>query len=357
MSDPASSPSGAGAAADPRPEQMPGSPHTRRYVILRILGAVLIIGVAIAVQRLWLRDEPSRNTFGATVRTKEIDSTALGRTMPVKVVVPKGAPANGRGLVVFLHGRGEDESSYLVEPMFEALASLKTRAPVIAFPDGGDSSYWHDRDSGAWSSYVLKDVIPELVRRFDIDPSKIAIGGISMGGFGAYDIARLAPARFCAVGGHSPVIWTTSGDTADGAFDDADDFNANNVIDIAGSPSKPYDGMKLWIDAGNDDPFLDGDAAFEQALKDAGAHVVVKDGSGGHDLKYWNGNWGEYLDWYAHVLRGCGEAAAREAKGASGKPGRSDRPKPAKQKPGAGASGTPSGPSSRGAASGASSAG
>jgi S-formylglutathione hydrolase FrmB len=354
MNDPASSPSGAGAAAGHGPEQLPGSPHTRRYVILRILGAILIIGVAITVERLWLRDEPSRNTFGATVRTKEIDSTALGRTMPVKVVVPKGAPANGRGLVVFLHGRGEDESSYLVEPMFEALASLKTRAPVIAFPDGGDSSYWHDRDTGDWSSYVLKDVIPKLVGRFDIDPSKIAIGGISMGGFGAYDIARLDPGRFCAVGGHSPALWTSASDTADGAFDNAGDFDANNVIDIAGSAAKPYNDMKLWIDAGDDDPFLDADSAFEDALKEAGAHVVVKSGNGGHDLGYWNGNWDEYLGWYAHVLKGCGLEAEHEAKHASGKSEGTGRAKTDETKPAEGPNGNPSGPSSPGAGSGAS---
>ncbi len=60
--------------------------------------------------------------------------------------MPKGAPANDRSLVVFLHGRGENEMSYLVDPMFEALNELKTRAPVMAFPDGGDASFWHDRD-------------------------------------------------------------------------------------------------------------------------------------------------------------------------------------------------------------------
>jgi S-formylglutathione hydrolase FrmB len=309
-------------ADEAAPEPLTGSPHSRRYVILRILGALLVIGAAIAVERIWLDDGPSRNTFGATVRTKQIASPEnLDRTMSVKVVVPKGAPSKDRGLVVFLHGRGEDESSYLVEPMFEALAALKTRAPVIAFPDGGDSSYWHDRDSGQWAQYVLADVIPALVTRFDIDPDKIAIGGISMGGFGAYDIARLEPSRFCAVGGHSPAIWTSAGDTADGAFDDAGDFDDNNVIEIAGSAAQPYDGPKLWLDAGDDDPFLEGDEAFEQALRASGAHLVVKGGSGGHDLDYWNGNWDEYLGWYANVLKECGSAGEEKPPEGQGEKG------------------------------------
>jgi S-formylglutathione hydrolase FrmB len=49
-------------------------------------------------------------------------------------------------------------------------------------------------------------VIPQVTRRFGTDRRRVAIGGISMGGFGAYDLARLNPGRFCAVGGHSPAL-------------------------------------------------------------------------------------------------------------------------------------------------------
>lgn len=314
------------------------APHTRRYLALRILGAVVVAAIALAVDRLWLNDAGARDTFGAKVRTKEIDSEALGRRMPVKVVVPKGAPSKGRSLVVFLHGRGEDERSYLVDPMFEALSNLRTRAPVMAFPYGGESSYWHDRGSGEWATYVLDEVIPQLVRRFDVDPDEVAIGGISMGGFGAYDIARLDPGRFCAVGGHSPAIWTSAADAADGAFDNADDFADNDVIAMAASPEDPYAGLRLWLDAGTEDPFLDGDGALEDALRAAGHTPVVMGSSGGHDSGYWNGNWDEYLRWYAYSLRQCGKEAQAGGKGDS-KAGADDR------KRGGGASGS-SGPSS-----------
>ena len=325
-----------------------GSPHTARYVALRIFAALLVAAAALAVERLWLADAGARDTFGAKVRTKEIESQALGgRTMPVKVVVPKGAPSKDRGLVVFLHGRGEDERSYLVDPMFEALSNLRTRAPVMAFPDGGESSYWHNRNSGEWASYVLDEVIPQLVGRFDIDPDKIAIGGISMGGFGAYDIAAMDPGRFCAVGGHSPAIWTSAGQAAQGAFDDAEDFAANDVISIAGSPRNPFEGLRLWLDAGTDDPFLDGDRALEDALRAAGDPPVVKTSPGGHDSEYWNGNWDEYLSWYAYSLRQCRKEVAktdqRKQRGAAaGAVGKQQR---AGGGAGAGASGS-SGPSS-----------
>lgn len=321
MSEPDSPP----AETTPGPN---GSPHSRRYLALRIGAAILVAAASLAVDRLWLAEDETRNTYGATIRTKVIDSDLLDREMNVKVVVPKGAPANDRALVVFLHGRGEDETSYLVDPMFAALAEQRTRAPVIAFPDGGDSSYWHDRESGAWGSYVLDEVIPTLIERFDIDPAKVAIGGISMGGFGAYDLARRRPDAFCAVAGHSPAIWTSSGETADGAFDDAADFDANDIIAIAGEDPNPYEAMKVWLDAGDDDPFLDGDDAFEQALREDGVSPVVKHSDGGHDIDYWNGNWDAYLRWYSHVLRLCGEKAERAGATKPGRGGATSRSDP-----------------------------
>jgi len=289
-----------------------GSPHSVRTILLRLLAAAAVAAVAILVQRTVLADDPSRSTFGVKVRSYPVESELLERSMPSRVVVPPGAPPKDRPLVVFLHGRGEDERSYLIEPMFEALSALRSRAPVMVFPSGGDSSYWHDRESGAWGSYVLEEVIPDVVERFDIDPDRIAIGGISMGGFGAFDLARLEPERFCAAAGHSPVIWETASETADGAFDDADDFDRNDVISVAGSEPNPYQEMRVWLDAGDNDPFLAGDEAFEQALRESGGRPIVSRSGGGHDSDYWNDNWKEYLGFYARSLAAC-ERERREA--------------------------------------------
>ena len=72
-----------------------------------------------------------------------------------------------------------------------------------------------------------------------------------MGGFGAYDLARLYPRRFCAVGGHSPALWRTGGETAPGAFDDADDFARHDVIGAARANPDAFGDTRLWLDAGD----------------------------------------------------------------------------------------------------------
>jgi S-formylglutathione hydrolase FrmB len=169
--------------------------------------------------------------------------------LPVTVVIPAGSAAGRRPLLVFLHGKGENEDSHLDDAMFAALARQGARAPDVVFPYGGADSYWHDRAAGRWGAYVTDELIPVTLRRLNADPARVAIGGISMGGFGALDLARLHPGRFCAVGGHSAALWPTGADSAAGAFDDAEDFARHDVIGAARSRD-PYRSTSVWLDAG-----------------------------------------------------------------------------------------------------------
>ena len=135
------------------------------------------------------------STFGAAVKTFEIESDAARpHASRPKVVVPRGR-RRPRAAAARLPPRPRRGRAQLPDraDVRGARATSRGRAPVVAFPFGGDSSYWHDRESGAWAPYVLGEVIPQLVERYDVDPDRIAIGGISMGGFGAFNIARLDP--------------------------------------------------------------------------------------------------------------------------------------------------------------------
>lgn len=241
---------------------------------------------------------------GATVEELSIDSDAVGSRQAVNVVVPE-TEAEHPPLLIFLHGRGGDEDSELSQEFFDALARAGERAPIVAFPDGGDSSYWHDRDSGNWGTYVTREVIPQVADEFDADRDRVAIGGISMGGYGAYQLAGDHPGRFCAVGGHSPAIWQSADETADGAFDDAEDFADHDVIATAAADPSMFAERPVWLDAGDQDPFLAGDNAFVSELEDAGASIQVSHPPGGHDADYWRSRWVDYMRFYAGALARC----------------------------------------------------
>jgi S-formylglutathione hydrolase FrmB len=268
---------------------------------LRLLPIVLVV---LAIVAGFLAQELlGVDRHGAQVAKLEIDSKAVGKRLETTVVIPAQRGAGRRPLLVFLHGRSGDNNSELDDAFFSALASVGAEAPLVAFPDGGDHSYWHDRADGNWGRYVTREVIPELVRRFGADPHKVAIGGISMGGFGAYDIARLNPGRFCAVGGHSPALWRTGGETAAGAFDDADDFARHDVVGAARANPADYGKTRLWVDAGASDPFQPGVKALHDALGGrVSAHTTWP---GGHEDDYWNEHWPQYARFYARALSAC----------------------------------------------------
>ena len=131
---------------------------------------------------------------GVTVERYSLKSRFVHRTLPQAGVLPPGSP-RGRPLLVFLHGRGADgQEANANRDFYRALARQGSRAPAVVFPSGTVASYWHRRHSGDWARYVLDEVIPEAARRLHADPSRVAIGGISMGGYGAFEVARRRPA-------------------------------------------------------------------------------------------------------------------------------------------------------------------
>jgi S-formylglutathione hydrolase FrmB len=268
-----------------------------------LLGALLIVAavVVVVVVVVSVSSSAPLRTEGARISHLTIASRYVHHDMPLTLVTPAGGGAD-RPLLVFLHGHYANNNSVLSDQLFAALHALGPRAPDIAFPSGGDLSYWHNRVGSAWGSYVLDEVIPKALTVLGADPHLVAIGGLSMGGYGAYDLARLQPGRFCAVGGDAPAIWTAFGDAEAGAFDNASDFARNNVIAAARANPKLYGHAQLWLDVGAQDPYFQ---ATDQQLANA-LHIKLHVWPGGHDSAYWNAHWNDYLGFYAHALAACG---------------------------------------------------
>jgi enterochelin esterase-like enzyme len=223
-------------------------------------------------------------------------------------VIPGGAPPEGeRGLVVFFHGRGGHAREQLRnERLFAALEAAGSRAPVFLFAASDEDSYWHDRRERRWGRYLWRRVIPEAVRRLGIDRRRMAVGGISMGGFGAWDLARLHPGGFCAAAGHSPAIWRAAGETAPGAFDDAADFGRHDLVRAAARRPEVYARTRhLWLDIGTADPFVPGVRALAANLRRGGVRLTFKRWPGGHDGDYWRAHWPAYVRFYARALADC----------------------------------------------------
>jgi enterochelin esterase-like enzyme len=221
----------------------------------------------------------------------DLDSELLGRTLHEVGLRPLPlASGAARPLLVFLHGRGASPDRIIEEQDLDtALESLGDDAPAVVLVDGGASSYYHDRDDGPWGTHVLDEVIPEAIRRLGADADRVAIGGESMGGFGALDLGRLWPERFCAVGAHSAALWPTGGETPAGSFDDAEDFARHDLL-------------------ADSDPFRAADTAFAGLLTRGDGEVRFEVRPGAHGDPYWARNLGDYLAFYVRSLAACGRA-------------------------------------------------
>ena len=151
----------------------------------------------------------------------------------------------------------------------------------------------------------MSEAIPQALQRLGADPRRIAIGGVSMGGFGAYDLARLNPHRFCAVGGHSAALWRNGGETAPGAFDERRRLRAQQR-DRRGQPVlRPVSGARLWLDVGTRDPFRSADSELAHELQAKGSKLQFHVWEGGHEGAYWRSHWAAYLHFYASALAHC----------------------------------------------------
>ncbi len=278
--------------------------YRRRRLVAALVAIALLAVGATEARRHWPGDvrTGSAAAHGARIERYGVRSRFVHRTLPQVGAIPRDVADGRPALLVFLHGRGRDgEESNANGAFFEALDKLGARAPAVVFPSGGESSYFHARAGGDWARYVLDEVIPQAVRRLHADPRRVAIGGISMGGFGAYDIARLRPSSFCAVGGHSAALWRSGGESVAGAFDDAEDFARNDVIAIARARGRAAWGRaRLWLDGGTEDPFRAGGEALAGALG-----IPMRHWPGKHEGDYWRAHYARYLRFYADALAAC----------------------------------------------------
>jgi predicted peptidase len=110
--------------------------------------------------------------------------------------IPKDASGEGLPLIVALHGageRGDDFSKIPVHGLAKYIeAGLDIPAVVIA-PQCPENFIWN------LLTFELKELIDFIISEYGIDRDRVSITGLSMGGYGTWEMGMSYPGFFAAL--------------------------------------------------------------------------------------------------------------------------------------------------------------
>ena len=139
---------------------------------------------------------------------RTFDLPSCGRvTFSCLLAVPEDAPGTGGPLplLLYLHGKGEcGEDLELVRRHGPCrLIAQGRRFPfIVAAPQC--------RVPLGWPTEPLASLLDALMQELPVDPDRVYLTGLSMGGFGTWNLATLHPDRFAAIvpicGGGAPYL-------------------------------------------------------------------------------------------------------------------------------------------------------
>ncbi len=241
-------------------------------------------------------------------------SPSVGRDLHYLIYLPPGYtnnPAQRYPVLYMLHGRGGSYTEWANYGLLDSATRLiQTEAiqPFIIVMPQGEQAYWvdHANNGPRWGAYVARDLVAEVDGRYRTlaDRAHRAVGGVSMGGCGALQLAMNFNDVFGIVGAHSPALRTH--DTAPDYFGDQAWFDAHSPVPLFKTYPDRARALKLRIDMGAQDTWSPAAEAFHQQLVAEGVPHSWLSRSGGHSSDYWAAHVDEYLHYYSSAFQSAG---------------------------------------------------
>lgn len=131
----------------------------------------------------------------AKSRARKLVSIVTARTSYL-VFVPKSYAAKGAGvpLILFLHGSGERGTD---------IEKVKAWGPPAIAEKDADFPFMvvspQLADGEAWHALALKGLLDQVLAKYNVDRKRVYLTGLSLGGYGAWDLACRYPGYFAAV--------------------------------------------------------------------------------------------------------------------------------------------------------------
>lgn len=266
----------------------------------------------------------SAQTRDGSVQTVQLQSMLLNATLSYDVILPldyRKSPSTRYPVLYLLHGLGGHYSDWVTRTNVADYAAQYRM--IVITPEGNNGWYV---DSGAqandkYESYVLKEIIPDVQKRFRTIESRYGrgIAGLSMGGYGALKFALKSPEVFAFAGSVSGSLAIASATEEEmrnlkSIYDAAlktfgpigsDTRKANDIFEIlrnlstARAASVPY----VYLDCGTEDPFFPDNIRFAALLREKKIPHEFRELPGNHSWPYWDQQVREVLRIAAEKLR------------------------------------------------------
>lgn len=260
----------------------------------------------------------SATSANPRVQTIQFESKLIGKTLPYNVLLPLdynqiAAKTKRYPVIYLLHGLTGHYNNWIERTR---LADHVTAYQfIIVMPEGNNSWYTDSATvpSEKYESYILQELIPDVEKRFRASREREgrAIGGLSMGGYGALKFGVKHPEMFVFVASLSGALDAASWTEADlkglefiwrtlqpvyGA-ENSETRTANDLSKLfrelpAGRlAALPY----IYVDCGTEDALLSSNRSFVDILLTRKIPHEFRELPGGHSWTYWDAQVQEVL--------------------------------------------------------------
>ena len=238
-------------------------------------------------------------------------SRSLNEASSFSVVFPDD-PAIPRPYSTFylLHGLSDDHTIWSRRTSVERY--LGDLPIVLVMPDGGRGWYTNAAEGPAYEDDLIKDVMGLVDRTFPVRAERAgrAIGGLSMGGYGAVKVGYKHHDKFCSVNSHSGALSLLQDKERVKSL--GPEFQRIFGKDGAGGPDDLHAIVRkvdhgllpaTRIDCGTADFLLDQNRAFHKHLTELHIPHEYEEFPGGHEWSYWDEHVKQAIAFHAKNLK------------------------------------------------------
>lgn len=248
---------------------------------------------------------PAETGTGLQFQIKSFYSNAMGETRRYGLVLPPGYdrhPDRRYPVVVLLHGGHGNEWDYekkarLTSVLHDLYGKKALPPSIIVTPDGSDdrgtSPFWdpdyYDGENGKVATLIGVDLVKEIESHYrtQIEPQFWAMGGLSSGAWGAFNIGLRYLNEFHIFFSHTGYFKDTSGD------------QNSPLLFIDQIPDEERQHLRIYLDAGEaDNKYLEATQEFHQTLDRLDIKNEFRVFPGGHGIVGQDVGWNY---WHRHL--------------------------------------------------------